>query len=101
MAHVVVIGAGLGGLPTAYELRQLLPSQHRVALISEHAKFTFIPGLVRVALDIEPLDHFQLDLDPLAQRRNFVSQNTISIVNPEEPSNRGISPDPFWAGSRL
>ena len=25
MAHVVVIGAGLGGLPTAYELRQLLP----------------------------------------------------------------------------
>ncbi len=68
MAHVVVIGAGLGGLPTAYELRQLLPSQHRVTLISDQPKFTFIPGLVRVGLDVDPLDHFQLDLAPLAQR---------------------------------
>ncbi|WP_448570545.1 NAD(P)/FAD-dependent oxidoreductase [Trichothermofontia sp.] len=68
MAHVVVIGAGLGGLPTAYELRHLLPSQHRVTLISDQSKFTFIPGLVRVGLDVDPLDHFQLDLAPLAQR---------------------------------
>jgi sulfide:quinone oxidoreductase len=68
MAHVVVIGAGLGGLPTAYELRHLLPSQHRVTLISDQPKFTFIPGLVRVGLDVDPLNHFQLDLEPLAQR---------------------------------
>jgi protoporphyrinogen oxidase len=51
MSHVVVIGAGLGGLPTAYELQQLLPSQHRVTLISDQPKFTFIPGLVRGGLD--------------------------------------------------
>ena len=71
MAHVVVIGAGLGGLPTAYELRQLLPSQHRVTLISDQPKFTFIPGMGRVGLNIDPLDHFQLDLEPLAQRHNI------------------------------
>lgn len=67
MANIVVIGAGLGGLPTAYELRHLLPSNHTVTLISEQPKFTFIPGLVRVALDLDPLDHFQLELEPLAQ----------------------------------
>jgi sulfide:quinone oxidoreductase len=66
MAHVVVIGAGLGGLPTAYELSQLLPSQHRGTLISDQPKFTFTPGLVRVALDVDLLNHFQLDLDPYA-----------------------------------
>jgi len=45
MAHVVVIGAGLGGLPAAYELRRLLPHQHQVTLISNQLKFTFVPSL--------------------------------------------------------
>lgn len=75
MANVVVIGAGLGGLPTAYELRHMLSSQHTVTLISERPQFTFIPGLVRVALDLDPLEHFQLDLEPLAQ------QHGLELVN--------------------
>lgn len=75
MANVVIVGAGLGGLPTAYELRRLLPSHHTVTLISEHPKFTFIPGLVRVALDLDPLDHVQLDLNPLAE------QHGLKLVN--------------------
>ena len=41
MACVVVIGAGLGGLPAAYELRHRLPRQHQVMLISNQPKFTF------------------------------------------------------------
>lgn len=83
MAHVVVIGAGLGGLPTAYELRQLLPSQHRVTLISDQPKFTFIPGLARVGLAIDSLDHFQLDLEPLAQRHNVALVNRkVTALDP-------------------
>lgn len=35
MAHIVIVGAGLGGLPTAYELRHILPKQHQVTVISE------------------------------------------------------------------
>ncbi|PSN12068.1 sulfide:quinone reductase [filamentous cyanobacterium CCT1] len=87
MAHVVVIGAGLGGLPTAYELRQLLPSQHRVTLISDQPRFTFIPGLVRVALDIDPLDRFQLDLAPLAKRHGVeLIHGKVTALDP--PANR-------------
>lgn len=71
MANVVVIGAGLGGLPTAYELRHMLPPEHRVILITDRPKFTFIPGLVRVALDLAPIEHFQLDLAPLAQKHGL------------------------------
>jgi sulfide:quinone oxidoreductase len=62
MANIVVIGAGLGGLPTVYELRHLLPKKHRVILISEHSQFTFIPGLIRVALNLHSLEEIQLDL---------------------------------------
>ncbi|MEA5448026.1 FAD-dependent oxidoreductase [Leptolyngbya sp. CCNP1308] len=83
MAHVVVIGAGLGGLPTAYELRKLLPSQHQVTLISDQPKFTFIPGLARVGLAIDPLDHFQLDLEPLAQRHNVaLVKSKVTALDP-------------------
>ncbi len=71
MATVAIIGAGLGGLPTAYELRQLLPAEHRVILISEADQFTFIPGLIRVGLDLDPLEDIQLDLHRLAARHRL------------------------------
>ncbi|ABW25508.1 NAD(P)/FAD-dependent oxidoreductase [Acaryochloris marina] len=65
MAHIVVIGAGLAGLPTAYELRYLLPSQHQITLISNTSKFTFIPSLPWVALGLIPLAKIQLELEEL------------------------------------
>ncbi|MEC4895007.1 MAG: FAD-dependent oxidoreductase [Oscillatoria sp. PMC 1051.18] len=71
MAEVVVIGAGLGGLPTAYELRNLLPRQHTVTLISDQPKFTFIPGLIQVALGLKPLNEIQLDLKELTARHGI------------------------------
>lgn len=71
MANVIVIGAGLGGLPTAYELRDMLPCQHKVTLVSDKSKFTFIPGLIRVSLDLNPLDHLQLDLEKMAQKHGI------------------------------
>ena len=44
MAHVVVIGAGLGGIPAAFDLRKHLPKQHRVTLIGERPYFEFTPS---------------------------------------------------------
>jgi sulfide:quinone oxidoreductase len=71
MADVVVIGAGLGGLPTAYELRHLLPRQHRVTLISDSPKFTFIPSLPWVALDLLPLERIQQPLEEPVLRQGI------------------------------
>ena len=44
MANVIVIGAGLGGIPAAFELRKNLPKQHRVILIGERPYFEFTPS---------------------------------------------------------
>ncbi|MEO1400777.1 MAG: FAD-dependent oxidoreductase [Cyanobacteria bacterium J06635_1] len=81
MANVVVIGAGLAGLPAAYELRHLLPHSHTVTLISNEPKFTFIPGLIQVALGLKPLEHIQLDLSHLARRHhlNWVSGKVMAL----------------------
>jgi sulfide:quinone oxidoreductase len=62
MANIVIIGAGLGGLPTAYQLRHLLPHRHRVTLISNTPQFTFIPSLPWVALGLTPLASIQVGL---------------------------------------
>ncbi|MDB9495625.1 FAD-dependent oxidoreductase [Spirulina major CS-329] len=85
MATVVVIGAGLGGLPTAYELRHYLSAGHRVVLVSQEPNFTFIPGLIRVALDLNPLEHVQLNLTKLAQRHRLeLVQSGVVALDPTQ-----------------
>ncbi|MEO7208011.1 MAG: FAD/NAD(P)-binding oxidoreductase [Steroidobacteraceae bacterium] len=44
MAHVIVMGAGLGGIPAAFDLRKHLPKNHRVTLIGERPYFEFTPS---------------------------------------------------------
>ncbi|MBF2019757.1 MAG: FAD-dependent oxidoreductase [Hydrococcus sp. C42_A2020_068] len=69
MAHIIVIGAGLGGLPTAYELRHLLPKQHRITLFSDKPEFTFIPSLPHVAFGLTSLEKIQLNVEKLVKNR--------------------------------
>lgn len=71
MAKIAIVGAGLGGLPAAYELRHHLSGEHEVTLISEQPEFTFIPGLIQVALGLKPLHHVQLNLARLAKRHGI------------------------------
>jgi sulfide:quinone oxidoreductase len=44
MAHIVVIGAGLGGTPAAFDLRRHLGKEHRVTLIGARDNFEFTPS---------------------------------------------------------
>lgn len=50
MAHVIVIGAGVGGVPAAYELRKKLGKQHSVTLIGTSPYFEFTPSNPWVAV---------------------------------------------------
>lgn len=44
MAHVIVIGAGIGGVPCAYELRKLLGKDHKITVIGSSSRFEFTPS---------------------------------------------------------
>jgi sulfide:quinone oxidoreductase len=44
MARVAIIGAGVGGVPCAYELRKRLGSEHQVTLIGSSPYFEFTPS---------------------------------------------------------
>lgn len=83
MAHVVVIGAGLGGLPAAYEIRHTLPREHQVTLISNRPKFTFVPSLPWVGLGMRSLDRIQLDLAKIVPQHGItLIQSAVTAINP-------------------
>ncbi len=50
MAHVAIIGAGLGGVPCAYTMRKRLGKAHRVTLIGTSPYFEFTPSNPWVAV---------------------------------------------------
>jgi sulfide:quinone oxidoreductase len=44
MAHIAIIGAGVGGVPAAYELRKRLGDEHQVTLVGTSPFFEFTPS---------------------------------------------------------
>ena len=44
MARVAIIGAPIGGLPTAYEAGVLLAKKHKIMVISNVESFHFVPS---------------------------------------------------------
>ena len=50
MAHIVIMGAGLGGMPAAYEMRAKLPTAHRITVVSAVDYFQFVPSNPWVAV---------------------------------------------------
>jgi sulfide:quinone oxidoreductase len=50
MAQIAIIGAGIGGVPCAFELRKRLGKQHRVVLIGSSPYFEFTPSNPWVAV---------------------------------------------------
>ena len=50
MARTVVMGAGIGGLTQAYELRQELGNEHEVVLVGDSNRFEFTPSNPWVAV---------------------------------------------------
>ena len=44
MAHIVIMGAGIGGMPAAYEMQEKIRSGDKVTLISNSENFQFTPS---------------------------------------------------------
>jgi sulfide:quinone oxidoreductase len=50
MAHIAIVGAGIGGVPCAFELRSKLGKEHRMTLIGSSPYFEFTPSNPWVAV---------------------------------------------------
>lgn len=71
MAHIVIIGAGIGGMPMAYEMRELARPQDTITVISNNPRFHFVPSNPWVAVDWRDRDDIELDIEPALKRRKI------------------------------
>jgi sulfide:quinone oxidoreductase len=69
MAHIIVVGAGIGGVPCAFELRKKLGEGHRVTLVGSSAYFEFTPSNPWIAVGWRRREKTRVDLrGPLAAK---------------------------------
>jgi sulfide:quinone oxidoreductase len=84
MAHVVIIGAGLGGIPAAFDLRKHLPKTHRVTLIGERPYFEFTPSNPWVVVGWrKPQDTRVMMHDPLESKGIQWLVNKVTKIDAE------------------
>ena len=71
MAHIVIVGAGLGGMPMAYEMREAARPGDQVTVIANTTKFHFVPSNPWVAVNWRQRDEIELEIAPLLAKHNI------------------------------
>ena len=85
MAHIVIMGAGLGGLPAAFEMKEALRKEDRVTVVSNSATFHFVPSNPWVAVDWRKREDIELDLATILGRKGIAfSAAGVKRVHPEK-----------------
>jgi sulfide:quinone oxidoreductase len=81
MAHIVVLGAGTGGTPAAYELRESLGGSHKITVINASEKFQFVPSNPWVAVGWRKPDDVSFAIGPFLNRKGieFIGQPVVKI----------------------
>jgi len=92
MAQVVIIGAGTGGMPAAYEMREALGPAHSVVLINENPYFQFVPSNPWAGVGWRARGETTFPIAPYVKRKriDFIAQRAESI---DTASNRILLAD--------
>ena len=81
MAHIVVLGAGTGGMPAAYELRATLDKTHRITVVNALDYFQFVPSNPWVAVGWRQRSETTLPIAPALHKKgiDFIAQRVEKI----------------------
>ena len=90
MAHIVILGAGIGGLPCAYDMRKALGPDQKITVVNRGETFHFVPSNPWVAVqwrkrsDIEfPAAGFlrkkNIDFIPVGARRVHPKESRLEL----------------------
>ena len=97
MAHVVVLGAGLGGAIMAYELKDQLRKEDTVTVVTKDPTYHFVPSNPWIAVGWRKRDEITVDLGPTMAKKkiNFIpvaaeklhpEENRIALVDGQSVS---------------
>jgi sulfide:quinone oxidoreductase len=96
MAHIVIIGAGVGGMPAAYELRAALGKTHRITVVNRTGYFQFVPSNPWVAVGWRQRAEITVELKSLLARHDI--DFVASALDNLDPENNRLT---LEDGSRL
>ena len=81
MAHIVILGAGTGGMPAAYEMRETLGKGHEITVINSNEYFQFVPSNPWVGVGWRKRDDITFPIRPYLERKGikFIAQTATAI----------------------
>ena len=71
MARIVILGAGIGGMSMAYEMREEARAEDSVTVVSNHPFFQFTPSNPWVAVNWRTRDDIILEVGPLLEKKGI------------------------------
>lgn len=92
MARIVIMGAGIGGMPAAYELHEKLGSVHEITVVNPVDYFQFVPSNPWVAVGWRKRSDIVLPIAPYLEKKgiHFIGSpvtrleaeaNTLELAN--------------------
>ena len=81
MTHIVIVGAGIAGVPAAYAIKNRLGPNDQVTLVSDREYFNFVPSNPWIAMGWREREDIAFPIDPYLEARGiyFVAQGLTQI----------------------
>jgi sulfide:quinone oxidoreductase len=85
MAHIIILGAGIGGMSCAYEMREQVRPEDKVTVISDSPLFQFVPSNPWVAVNWRTKEDITIPIAPYLARKNIsLIATPAKRVHPEK-----------------
>ena len=72
MAKIVILGAGLGGMSAAYEIRESLGREHEITVVGEGPQFNFTPSNPWVGVGWREQGDIRVEVEQPLKRRGIL-----------------------------
>ena len=85
MSRIVILGAGIGGVPMAYEMKEMVGNKHDVIVISDSPTFHFVPSNPWIPPKWRKPEDLKIELAPVLRKKGieFIQKAAIK-VDPEQ-----------------
>lgn len=85
MARIVVLGAGIGGIPMAFEMKEMARKQDEVIVVADTPTFHFVPSNPWVAVNWRKPSDIKVELAPVFKKKGITFvQKKVARVQPEQ-----------------
>ena len=91
MSRIIILGAGIGGVPMAYEMKELVGNEHDVTVISDSPTFHFVPSNPWVPPKWRTAEELKVELAPVFKKKGieFIQKAAAKV----DPANNQIQMD--------